>query len=153
MEPVCVKNSSLLLYSKSHKVWAFYCLPFQQRRGNNQPVGGFRPPVLFRVKVVRNKKSKFFLIVIWQSFMRQIEWELSRICTMSLTYWNNASNIPFSLFFQRNSCTRESDGAIFWPNFPNHVLFEGLQHLFAGRQDGKSRFDVSLKYWKMPRKL
>ena len=36
---------------------------------------------------------------------------------------------------------------------PNHVAFEGLQHLFAGRQDGKNRFDVSLKYWKMSTKI
>ena len=31
---------------------------------------------------------------------------------------NNTSNIPFFLFFQRNCCTRESDGAIFWPKMP-----------------------------------
>ena len=28
-------------------------------------------------------------------------------------------------------------------------MFEGLLHLFAGRQEGESRFDVSLKYWKL----
>ena len=33
---------------------------------------------------------------------------------------------------------------------PNHVEFEGL---FAGRQEGKSRFDVSLKYCKMSNKI
>ena len=32
---------------------------------------------------------------------------------------------------------------------PNHVVFEGLSHLFAGRQEGDSRFYVSLKYWKL----
>ena len=62
---------------------------------------------------------------------------------------NNGSNIPFFLFFQRNRCTRESDGAVFRQKCPNHVVFEGLYHLFAGRQEGKSRFDVSLKYRKM----
>ena len=36
---------------------------------------------------------------------------------------------------------------------PNHVVFEGLQHLFAGRQEGESRFDVSVKYWKMSTKI
>ena len=35
----------------------------------------------------------------------------------------------------------------------NHVVFEGLQHLFAGRQEIESRFDVSLKYWKMSTKI
>ena len=44
--------------------------------------------------------------------MRQIEWAMSRICTISLSYWNNATNI---LFLQRNSCTGESDGAVLWP--------------------------------------
>ena len=34
-----------------------------------------------------------------------------------------------------------------------HVVFEGLQHLFAGRQEGESRFDVSVKYWKMSTKI
>ena len=49
---VCIQNSSLLVYSKSQKVSASYCLPFQHSRGKNQPVGGFRPPPgLFRVKV------------------------------------------------------------------------------------------------------
>ena len=33
-----------ILYSKSQKVSASYCLPFQHSRGKNQPVGGFRPP-------------------------------------------------------------------------------------------------------------
>ena len=49
---VCIQNSSLLVYSKSQKVSASYCLPFQHSRGKNQPVGGFRPPPpgLFRVK-------------------------------------------------------------------------------------------------------
>ena len=41
---VCIHNESLLVYSKSHKVSASYCLPFQHRGGKNQPVGGFRPP-------------------------------------------------------------------------------------------------------------
>ena len=51
---VCIQNSSLLIYSESHKVWASYCLPFQHSRGKNQPVGGFRqpPPGLFRVKLL-----------------------------------------------------------------------------------------------------
>ena len=47
---VCIQNSSLLVYSKSQKVSASYCLAFQHSRGKNQPVGGFRPPGLFRVK-------------------------------------------------------------------------------------------------------
>ena len=48
---VCIQNSSLLVYSKSQKVSASYCLPFRHSRGKNQPVGGFRPPPgLFRVK-------------------------------------------------------------------------------------------------------
>ena len=42
---VCNQNSSLLVYSKSYKVWASHCLPFQHSRGKNQPVGGFRPPL------------------------------------------------------------------------------------------------------------
>ena len=48
---VCIQNSSLLVYSKSQKVSASYCLPFRHSRGKNQPVGGFRPPPpgLFRV--------------------------------------------------------------------------------------------------------
>ena len=41
---VCIQNSSLLVYSKSQKVSASYCLAFQHSRGKNQPVGGFRPP-------------------------------------------------------------------------------------------------------------
>ena len=28
-------------------------------------------------------------------------------------------------------------------------MFEGLLHLFTGRHEGESRFDVSLKYWKL----
>ena len=32
---------------------------------------------------------------------------------------------------------------------PNHVVLEGLQHPFAGRQEGESKFDVSLNYWKL----
>ena len=35
----------------------------------------------------------------------------------------------------------------------NHVVFEGLKHLFAERQQGESRFDVSLKYLKMSTKI
>ena len=47
---VCIQNSSLLVYSKSQKVSASYCLPFRHSRGKNQPVGGFHPPPgLFRV--------------------------------------------------------------------------------------------------------
>ena len=41
---VCIQNSSLLVYSKSQKVSASYCSPFQHSRGKKQPVGGFRPP-------------------------------------------------------------------------------------------------------------
>ena len=41
---VCIQNSSLLVYSKSQKVSASHCLPFQHSRGKNQPVGGFCPP-------------------------------------------------------------------------------------------------------------
>ena len=37
-------DSSLLVYSKSQKVSASYCLPFQHSRGKNQAVSGFRPP-------------------------------------------------------------------------------------------------------------
>ena len=37
---VCIQNSSLLVYSKSQKVSASYCLAFQHSRGKNQPVGG-----------------------------------------------------------------------------------------------------------------
>ena len=37
----------------------------------------------------------------------------------------------------------------FGQKWANHVVFEGLQHLFAGRQEGESSFDVSLKYWKL----
>ena len=49
---VCIQNSSLLVYSKSQKVSASYCLPFQHSRGKNQPVNGFHPPPpgLLRVK-------------------------------------------------------------------------------------------------------
>ena len=36
---------------------------------------------------------------------------------------------------------------------PNHVVFEGLQCLFAGRQESKSRFSASLKHWKMSTKI
>ena len=36
---------------------------------------------------------------------------------------------------------------------PYHVVFEGLSYLFAGRQEDKNRFDVSLKYWKMSTKI
>ena len=36
---------------------------------------------------------------------------------------------------------------------PNHVVFEGLLHLFAGSQESESRFDVSLKNWKMSTKI
>ena len=41
---VCIQISSLLVYSKSQKVSASYCLPFQHSRGKNQPVGDFAPP-------------------------------------------------------------------------------------------------------------
>ena len=41
---VCIQNSSLLVYGKSQKVSASYCLPFQHSRGKNQPVGGLPPP-------------------------------------------------------------------------------------------------------------
>ena len=41
---ICIQNSSLLVYGKSQKVSAPYCLPFQHSRGKNQPVGGFQPP-------------------------------------------------------------------------------------------------------------
>ena len=55
----CIQNSSLLVYSKSQKVSASYCLPFQHSRGKNQPVGGFRPPPgLFRVKHKINATDK-----------------------------------------------------------------------------------------------
>ena len=40
----CIQNSSLLVYSKSQKVSASYCLMLQPSRGKNQPVGGFFPP-------------------------------------------------------------------------------------------------------------
>ena len=53
MRLVCIQNSSLLVYRKSQKVSASYCIPFQHSSGKNQPVGGFRPPPppgLFRVK-------------------------------------------------------------------------------------------------------
>ena len=36
---------------------------------------------------------------------------------------------------------------------PSHVVFEGMQYLFAGKQEDKNRFDVSLKYWKMSTKI
>ena len=36
---------------------------------------------------------------------------MSHICTVTLSYRNNDSNI---LFFQRNRCTGEFDGAVFW---------------------------------------
>ena len=44
---------AVLVYRKSQKVSASYCIPFQHSSGKNQPVGGFRPPPppsLFRVK-------------------------------------------------------------------------------------------------------
>ena len=44
MRLVCIQNSSLLVYRKSQKVSASYCIPFQHSSGKNQPVGGFRPP-------------------------------------------------------------------------------------------------------------
>ena len=47
---------------------------------------------------------------------------MSHICTISLSYSDNASNI---IFFHRNRCTGEFDGAILWPKCPNHVVFEG----------------------------
>ena len=50
MRLVCIQNSSLLVDSKSQKISASYCLPFQHSRGKNQPVGGSPPPsCLFRV--------------------------------------------------------------------------------------------------------
>ena len=55
MRLVCIQNSSLLVYSKSQKVSASYCLPFQHSRGKKQPVGGSPPPGLFRVKCMRRK--------------------------------------------------------------------------------------------------
>ena len=42
---ICIQDSSLLVYSKSQKVSAFYCLPFQRRRRKNQPVGWSPRPV------------------------------------------------------------------------------------------------------------
>ena len=49
---VCIQNSSLLVYSKSQKVSASYCLPFQHSRGKNQPVPPCPPPPsLFSVKL------------------------------------------------------------------------------------------------------
>ena len=35
---VCIQNESLLVYSKSQKVSAYYCSLFQHSRGKNQPV-------------------------------------------------------------------------------------------------------------------
>ena len=58
---VCVQNSSLLVYSKSQKVSASYCLPFQHSRGKNQPVGGFLPPGLFRDKMCSFSTMQSFL--------------------------------------------------------------------------------------------
>ena len=53
MRLVYIQNSSLLVYRKSQKVSASYCILFQHSSGKNQPVGGFRPPPpgLFRVKI------------------------------------------------------------------------------------------------------
>ena len=44
---LCIQNLTLLVYSKSHKVWASYSLLFQ-----HQPVVGFCPSGLFKVKQV-----------------------------------------------------------------------------------------------------
>ena len=52
MRLVCIQNSSLLVYRKSQKVSASYCIPFQHSSGKNQPVGGIRPPPgLFMVNI------------------------------------------------------------------------------------------------------
>ena len=54
------------------------------------------------------------------------------------------------LYFSRETAIQESLIAPFLgQKCPNHVVFEWLQHLFAGRQEGESRFDVSLKYWEL----
>ena len=70
MRLVCIENESLLVYSKNHKVWASYWVPFQHRRRKNHPVGGFcplSPPGLFIVKVLR------FLKDSWWSHLKQKE--------------------------------------------------------------------------------
>ena len=56
-------------------------------------------------------------------------------------------------FFQRSAVQESLMAPFFWPKVPNHVVFEGLLHLFAGRQEGESRFDVYLKYWKLSKKI
>ena len=99
-------------------------------------------------KVVRNKKSKFFLIVIWSSFRRQIEWAMSRICTMSFTYWNNASNIPFfPIFPEKLLCQRVWWCRFLAKNAQTTLCLKGCKICLQDDKEGKSRFDVSLKYW------
>ena len=55
----------------------------------------------------------------------------------------------FFVFFQRNRSTRKFDGAIFRPKMPKPRCFWRAVTSVWGRDEGKSRFDVSLKYWKM----
>ena len=44
MGQVCIQNSSLLVYSKSLKVSAEYCLPFQHSKGKNKHGADSAPP-------------------------------------------------------------------------------------------------------------
>ena len=66
---VCIQNSSLLVYSKSQKVSASYCLPFQHSRGKNQPVGRFRLPpaclglIFFTRKREEMLKTDYILVI------------------------------------------------------------------------------------------
>ena len=83
---VCIQNSSLFVYSKSQKVSASYCLPFQHSRGKNQPVGGFRPPPpgLFRVKSIVLYSIVLYCIVFYCIILHCIVLETKIMCMFCL---------------------------------------------------------------------
>ena len=55
------------------------------------------------------------------------------------------------LFFQRNRCTREFDGAVFRPKNAQTTLCLKSGNICL--QEDESRFDVSMRYWKLSSKI
>ena len=110
---------------------------------------------MFSSKDIKTKqKIEFF----FSSLFDRVLWDKSNEpCPAFVRYRYPIEITPQILYFSyfsRETAVQESLMAPFFgQKCPNHVVFEGLQHLFAGRQEGESGFDVSLKYWKMSTKV
>ena len=127
---VCIQNSSLLVYSESHKVWASYCLPFQHCRGKNQPVGGFRPPCpaflglradkLFETNCANTniKSVSICLKVNEMKYAAQVNWDLIKgNCQQRYNF--NAWTKCLHLTVQQAELKR-------------HVIYDHITLLYAG---------------------